>query len=96
MFVIQLKYTKINLRGVVIIKSVKGAILILLNFLAFIFLLYFVSGEYVISGMILVLSLIGLNTALRNENKLDKYKYYKIVMIFLIVCIILRYICLNF
>lgn len=92
----QLKHTKISLRGVVPIKSVKGAILILLHFLAFVFLLYFVSGEYVISGMILVLSLIGLNTALRNENKLDKYKYYKIVMIFLIVCIILRYIYLIF
>ncbi|WP_219631861.1 hypothetical protein, partial [Burkholderia pseudomallei] len=72
--------------------SVKGAILILLHFLAFAFLLYFVSGEYVISGIILALSLIGLNSALRNENKLNKQKYYKIVIFFLIFCIVLRYI----
>lgn len=74
------------------ISSVKGAILILLHFLAFAFLLYFVSGEYVISGIILALSLIGLNSALRNENKLNKQKFYKIVILFLIFCIVLRYI----
>lgn len=77
------------------INSVKGSILILLHFMAFVFLIHFVSGEYAISGMILVLSLIGLNTALRNENKLDKFKYYKIVIIFLIVCIVFRYIAIN-
>lgn len=78
------------------ISSVKGAILILLHFLAFVFLLYFVSGEYIISGIILVLSLIGLNSALLNENKLNKQKYYRIVILFLICCIVLRYIYLFF
>ena len=64
----------------------------MLHFLALAFLLYFVSGEYVISGIILALSLIGLNAALRNENKLNKQKYYKIVILFLLFCIVLRYI----
>ncbi len=80
----------------IIINSVKGAILILLNFMAYIFLINFVSGEYVISGVILVLSIIGLNNVLSNENKFDKFKYYIIVIIFLIVCIILRYIAISF
>lgn len=54
------------------INSVNGAILILLNFMAYIFLINFVSGEYIISGVILFLSIIGLNNALSNENKFDK------------------------